>query len=1239
MGTTVSVSGAVAAVSIYRSNTFGSNGGAVAIFQAQDADNIRGAWIFLTYLTPSGDVGTNSYFGKYMDMWGPVVCVSATLSAADHCYISEDSHDVNRMWTYMRIPAPTAFRPVAVSPSGVLLAPGNVQLDTLHFSPVLHTVNVSHFHSLEDAIHATGCVRTVDAPEACYRFLLPPGYSLTNAGVWTPTDETRLRSTLWLMGGSDTAAGGGGGGGAGVASLSRAVVAVSNLRASHDGFRFDNLDLTPALGTMPDAPLGSITDGGLMALDGTTVAIRNATVQLGVARRGGCFFVAGGALRLTDSTVEGCMGVVGGGVFADVDSSVRMHNVVMAACQATSAGGAITAQAANVTLSASTFRSNGAESGGSVHAGISSQLVMDACVLTNNSAARTGGAVMVEASSGVFTDVTFVENSAIDGAAVMVMSSAQAQFHGVTMSDNSASGSGGALGVDSVASAQVCNSSIVNNTAASVGGGVSVSSASVVSLECSSEVVGNVAGHGGGGVDVSTSATLTITGGRVSNNTVVGSVVPSSSELEGSGGAVQCDDAVLRMSGTTIAHNVAPTSGGGVALLSCVANLSGTVVVEGNSVSTSGGLSTSHGGGGLFAHVTRAAAPTVTFAADTTFQSNVAPRGSAALFYTDADCSAVDTGAADCAHAAPNAAVQLQGAAAISGSIMWLQAPILVPAGGSAVVRSGVIEVAEQVPLARTCESGVTLPPFSVVLQDMYNHSSVPISSDSVLVTASSPSTDLVGTTSVQVSATTLAATFSDLAMFARPGSVVTLRFSHFPQVATTPWVVNVSIESCPAGMELAPSERSCVICAGGTYSPTRNSVLNACVPCSAGYYPTADQTGCQPCGDAGHYCPEYTMDPVAVPLGFYSTPEEGNVTLRSGVLKCPAGFVCVDGIKSECGGPAFVCSEGATSAALIDPGFYGSGGATNATQTSQVPCDAGFYCTGGVRNACPGGRYGSVTELSSSTCSGPCTRGYRCPDGSTSPDALPCGSATTYCPEGSASATSVSLGFYSIDGDGLTVDQLHRVAQQACDVGYWCVDGVRSPCPAGRFGAASQEVSSNCSGVCTGGYYCPEGSSSSVQLACGGPHVYCPEGSGAPTTVGSGFYSTGGSSSSTRTGEARCEAGFYCSGGVRLACKEGHYGESPGQTEETCSGECPVGTTCCHVVALVCCRGTQVMRCVPQDHTVLAESALFVPQVLLAKLPDCRHRRALANARQGSGVVAALHSLVLPDVLVPQQA
>lgn len=48
---------------------------------------------------------------------------------------------------------------------------------------------------------------------------------------------------------------------------------------------------------------------------------------------------------------------------------------------------------------------------------------------------------------------------------------------------------------------------------------------------------------------------------------------------------------------------------------------------------------------------------------------------------------------------------------------------------------------------------------------------------------------------------------------------------------------------------------------------------------------------------------------------------------------------------------------------------------------------------------------------------------------------------------------------------------------QTRCPIGSYCLGGVSFPCPAGRFGASQMSVDSSCSGVCSEGHFCPEGS------------------------------------------------------------------------------------------------------------------------------------------------------------------
>ena len=102
----------------------------------------------------------------------------------------------------------------------------------------------------------------------------------------------------------------------------------------------------------------------------------------------------------------------------------------------------------------------------------------------------------------------------------------------------------------------------------------------------------------------------------------------------------------------------------------------------------------------------------------------------------------------------------------------------------------------------------------------------------------------------------------------------------------------------------------------------------------------------------------------------------------------------------------------------------------------------------------CPPGVYGApvtgsppstTPQLTNASCSGPCSSGY-------------------YCPAGSTSSTQI-----------------------VCPIGKYCPGGVGAPilCPAGTYGATTALPSSGCTGPCTGGYWCADGSTSPTQYIC----------------------------------------------------------------------------------------------------------------------------------------------------------
>lgn len=245
-------------------------------------------------------------------------------------------------------------------------------------------------------------------------------------------------------------------------------------------------------------------------------------------------------------------------------------------------------------------------------------------------------------------------------------------------------------------------------------------------------------------------------------------------------------------------------------------------------------------------------------------------------------------------------------------------------------------------------------------------------------------------------------------------------------------------------------------------------------------------------------------------------------------------GYFCAEGARTLCPAGRYGDRFGLSSAAcsgVCAAGYYCPAGSISAT---QLPC--------------PAGQYGSEVGMTNSACSGVCAEGYHCPPGSTSATQLPCAllrrsnvppsnavdnngtrisadpflarqqvywsqfnvtvtqrlvssTATTastsntemqylytidptssvFCPKTSARPIPVFLGHYTVGGSNSST----RTDQVLCPAGSYCTGGIRQPCPAGRYGFLTGLTSSNCSGLCAKGYYCPAGSTVATQNLC----------------------------------------------------------------------------------------------------------------------------------------------------------
>ena len=229
----------------------------------------------------------------------------------------------------------------------------------------------------------------------------------------------------------------------------------------------------------------------------------------------------------------------------------------------------------------------------------------------------------------------------------------------------------------------------------------------------------------------------------------------------------------------------------------------------------------------------------------------------------------------------------------------------------------------------------------------------------------------------------------------------------------------------------------------------------------------------------------------------------------------------------------------------------------------------------GFCRSCQPGQRCNGVGQT-------PCAAGHFSTGGTDRCTACPAGTYQAY--EGQPSCVPCEAGTY--------VDVAGQATCKPCQGGYW------GGAPSTQRGA----IAKTCSGPCEVGYFCPAGKSTkATENACHSQSEFCPAGSAQPTKVSTGHYAVGAgggecgaSPKSTCQTERRCEAGYYCSAGVRrecvgaavycpgggdaaLQCPAGNYTTGTGALQTGCA-RCPPGSKCDGATAVPCAAGTYAL-------------------------------------------------------------
>ena len=135
-------------------------------------------------------------------------------------------------------------------------------------------------------------------------------------------------------------------------------------------------------------------------------------------------------------------------------------------------------------------------------------------------------------------------------------------------------------------------------------------------------------------------------------------------------------------------------------------------------------------------------------------------------------------------------------------------------------------------------------------------------------------------------------------------GAAVTMTRSAATNLWTSVGAVNCTV--CPPGSYAGPS--SCLQCPAGTYGAVAGLASAQCSGgCAPGYFCPAGSTSAtaQPCANpaglpgagSAFYCPQGSVQPIAVSAGYYTTPLAVPEWLRSTQTACPPSRTCSGGL------------------------------------------------------------------------------------------------------------------------------------------------------------------------------------------------------------------------------------------------------------------------------------------------------------------------------------------------------
>ncbi|CBZ50354.1 hypothetical protein NCLIV_008255 [Neospora caninum Liverpool] len=319
---------------------------------------------------------------------------------------------------------------------------------------------------------------------------------------------------------------------------------------------------------------------------------------------------------------------------------------------------------------------------------------------------------------------------------------------------------------------------------------------------------------------------------------------------------------------------------------------------------------------------------------------------------------------------------------------------------------------------------------------------------------------------------------------------------------------------SCPAGAVCPQGTKwkHQYLCLPGTYAPNAVTTEKDCQQCPPAVQPKRRPTVFLALWDSHAMAPVpgQSVDVPAAPI--LSSASSNPITTA------PGGFWldATTGFLTPCEPGSYTLSDGATSAAQC------------------VAAPAGTYVS-----------YVGAPEIE-----GKCSRGYYCPERSTSREQMRCPSGTYSASPGAGRSDEC----VACPAGSLCIQLAHTDIRADCPPGFFCPEGstfLGVPCPAGTYRAESRGTElADCS-PCPRGKYCPEPGLAAPAAPCSAGYI-CLGGAKVPAPT------------DNKTGQA-CPAGGFCPEGATAnsPCPAGTYNPLPGGRDASSCMPCPQGQYC----------------------------------------------------------------------------